>query len=410
MLSRLPLPVLTLAAVLGACTADVDEPTLPDCSRAPVQSPEMARLPYLQSVTGNDALIAWGMKDGAKPASLRLAGPAGRLLGSEISGGKIRGAEADDILLQVAAVSGLEPGSEYCYEIVRDGERLAGPWSFRSAAAVDGEATFFVLGDYGHLVGNQAAVRDRMVERVDDIDFWVTTGDNAYPVGSWDQFQTYVFGMYGELLPRLPFYPTTGNHDYYTNEAEPYLGNFFLPEQALRAEDNERYYSFDWGAAHFVMLDTEAPLKAITDTADDDMADWLEADLKASDRPWKIVVFHRPPYTAHPDREPSYEVREKIVPILERNGVQVVLNGHNHFYERFHPLKGGERNDAEGITYIVTGGGGALLYPIGEDSLLAHTAEVYHFVEGKVSECRLSFTAVDSEGAEFDGVELDRCR
>ena len=110
----------------------------------------------------------------------------------------------------------------------------------------------------------------------------------------------------------------------------------------------ERWYSFDWGDVHFVALDSErtGPVQAA----------WLDADLTANQLPWTIVYWHKPPFSSG-EHGSDGATRAQFVPILEKHKVPLVLNGHDHDYERTTPQNG--------VTYVVTGGGGVGVRPVG---------------------------------------------
>lgn len=366
-------------------------------------SPELRRWPYIQSVTATAAVVVWGTH-GAAPATLSLSGASGPVTAA-------RAAELalgnQSIVLQRARVIGLQPATRYCYSVASGNETLVTGLAFETPPATTAATVrFLVLGDYGAGRQAQYRVRDELAKHAAPL--LITTGDNAYPSGTHEQFQTNVFGVYRALFATAAVYPTPGNHDYRTGDAAPYLANFVLPEQALRAQDNERYYSFDWGPVHFVALDSERMLDEASAARSDDMLDWLEADLKANARPWAVAYFHRPPYSVS-SHKGSEQVVSKIVPLLEKYGVQLVFNGHNHSYERYHPLRGGKAVEG-GVTYVTTGGGGAHRYDIGQSPLLAAGSDHYHFVSAQADACTLRWEAIDDAGAVIDHHALQRCK
>lgn len=371
---------------------------------------DLLRLPYLQSVTASGAVIAWVTRTAGVP-KLRV-GSRNSLQNEVAPTSRDIGVGGKPATLHAAELRGLAPATRYCYEIRSGSEVLATSLSFQTAPAASGAPiSFFAFGDFGTGSQAQLELRDQMRAVSSDIDLWISTGDNAYGAGTFDQYENNVFRVYGDLFHRIPFFPSAGNHDYRTDQGAPYLANFFLPENAWRAKDKERYYSFDWGPVHFVALDTEEPLSEISETARDDMQDWLAADLSGTQKPWKIVFFHKPPYTSHPKRTPNLEARKLLIPVLERHGVQVVLTGHNHFYERFHPVREGQVTTMQegGITYLTTGGGGAAVYSTGKNPLLAKGVKANHFLIGTVSECSVLFRAVGLNGREFDRFSYNRC-
>jgi 3',5'-cyclic AMP phosphodiesterase CpdA len=217
-------------------------------------------------------------------------------------------------------------------------------------------------------------------------DLIVHTGDIAYDDGTIDQFEDNVFGVYHELFKHLPFSPAAGNHEYKTLQGAPFRDVFALP-----GDSGEKWYSHDWGRVHFAALDTEADYAT--------QAAWLDRDLAATDRPWKIVYMHRPPYSSG-HHGSDLALRNVLAPVLAKHDVQLVLAGHDHDYERMIPQAG--------TAYVVTGGGGRGTYDVGDSSFTAFSEEVIHFVYVEVGLDELVLHAIDAGGTEFDSLVVPR--
>jgi hypothetical protein len=142
---------------------------------------------------------------------------------------------------------------------------------------------------------------------------------------------------------------------------------------------------------HVSVLDTEQ--------VNADQAAWLDADLRNTEQPWKIVVGHRPPYSSG-YHGGSGAVRDTFEPIMKKHGVQLTLWGHDHDYERTVPISG--------ITYIVTGGGGVGTRAVGRSSFTAFSLEVSHFVYMETAGDELHLWAVDGTGKTFDTAVVAR--
>jgi 3',5'-cyclic AMP phosphodiesterase CpdA len=267
---------------------------------------------------------------------------------------------------------------------------------------------FLVVGDFGIGSRVQERIRNQMMRRPADL--ILTTGDNAYMAGTFDEYEEQVFDVYRVLFSQTPVFPTPGNHDYRTERARPYLTNFFLPENAALPEDRERYYSFDWGAVHFVAVDTEAPLRESPGKTEN-MLTWLDNDLAATTRPWIVVYFHRPAYSTSLLRGGDLMVRNRITPILEKHKVPIVFAGHNHVYERFHPIREGKPVPLTqgGVVYVTTGGGGAPSYIVQPDSLLAQASNVNHFLAVQADACEFGYQALDDQGNVIDRFAMRQC-
>lgn len=243
--------------------------------------------------------------------------------------------------------------------------------------------TFAVLGD----TRTQHEIHRRVVERivVATPDLVLHTGDlvaDGNAPAQWDTF----FEIERDLLARVPFYPTLGNHE---RNSPLYFERCDLP-------GNERWYTFAYENARFICLEVDG--SADYDHGSEQYA-WLERTLTANTRPWLFVFFHYPPYTSTEEAGYERSLRQALVPLFERYGVDVVFNGHKHNYER---------NEVNGVTYVVTGGGGAPLYAMGErEPTQAAFAMEHHFVLVEIVGNHLRATAISVDGEVLDTFERD---
>jgi acid phosphatase type 7 len=249
-----------------------------------------------------------------------------------------------------ARITGLRPDTRYFYAIY-DGERrltdLDASYHFRTQPIKGAKRAmrFWVVGDSGTGRENQSSVHDAMVDLTrrenHPLDFYLHVGDMAYSKGKDVEFQTRFFEMYQETLRNIVCWPAMGNHEGATsrgtNGIGPYYDAYVLPtrgEAGGVASGTEACYSFDYGRAHFICLDSHDLDRKPTGF----MARWLKQDLERTRADWIIAFFHHPPYTkgSHDsDREKQLiEMRTYIMPILEAGGVDLVLTGHSHIYER----------------------------------------------------------------------------
>ncbi len=411
-----PAPLPDAGAPAPPPALDCGEPTFPEGT-------SLRRWPYLQSVTPTAARVVWTTTGGGA-GTLRYRGP-GDVDWREITASaelfeRSRTDDTEDYVAYEVRLTGLSPSAAYCYEIEEDGVVLASGLGFRTAwtgaGAEDGQRAVRVLafGDSGNGSAEQRRLADRFMDN--DYDLFLHLGDMAYDSGTFPEFEQNVFGVYRRMLHRVPTWPTIGNHEDKTERARPYLDVYSLPEMALRESDQERYYSFDYGDVHFVSIDsndgTLIPIALDRSGADDDMLDWLAQDLAASDAPWKIAFFHHPPYSSS-SRSPNLGVRSTVVPILEEGGVDLVLAGHNHHYERTFPILQGclAQRDDSAITYIIAGAGGA--GPSGDISPqwwhVASNDRLHSYVELDIHGCVAEVRAIAIDGTLIDSFELDGC-
>jgi predicted phosphodiesterase len=294
-----------------------------------------------------------------------------------------------------ASLSDLEPATEYSSRLEHAGEDLV---ELPVRTPRPGKFKFIVFGDSGTGSDEQLALTRQM--QTENPDLVLHTGDVVYPAGSLENYRLRYLDSYATLMRSVPFYPCPGNHDYAEDGGEAYRMIHSLPSSGVLEYERGRYYSFDRGDVHFVSLDSNE--------CSDAMLQWLERDLSTTDRRWRIAYFHHPPYSLGPHRDDPLAAitRDRVVPILERGGVRVVLNGHDHNYQRTHPLRAGELADG-GIVYVTTGGGGAGLYDLASSEILAFGAVSSHYVRVEASNESLRLEAIAIDAQVLDSVTLE---
>ena len=307
--------------------------------------PRLTRGPYLQSGTPRSVTIRWRT---AEPAESRVQfGLAAGTLNREVLDTTLNSEH-------IVTLDNLVPDTKYFYAVGTSQTNLAiGSDCFFVTTPVDGKPTrIWVIGDSGTASPQARAVYDRYREFTGSryTDLWLMLGDNAYGVGTDAEYQRAVFDMYPELLRQTVLWSTMGNHETYSLDPDgvfPYLNIFSLPmagEAGGTPSGTEYYYSFDYGNIHFVCLDSEESPRLMGGS----MLTWLEEDLAANTKDWLIAFWHSPPYSkgSHDsDRLADsvgrlVEMRENIVPVLESYGVDLVLCGHSHNYERSYLMDG----------------------------------------------------------------------
>jgi calcineurin-like phosphoesterase family protein len=200
----------------------------------------------------------------------------------------------------------------------------------------DGSLRFAIIGDTGSGTEKQRQVADMMVRYRAEFpfEFVLMMGDNLYGGETAQDFQKKFSDVYKRLLDdKVKFYATLGNHD--------------LPNQIYYEKFNmngKEYYRFKKGNVAFYSLNSNY--------MDKRQVKWLENELAMDVSEWKICFFHHPPYSSGKKHGSDTQLREVVEPIFLKYGVNLVLAGHDHFYERIKPQKG--------IYYLVSGAGGQL--------------------------------------------------
>ncbi|MFN0134841.1 MAG: metallophosphoesterase [Phycisphaerae bacterium] len=297
----------------------------------------------------------------------------------------------------VARLSGLQPASKYPYTIALPNRVLATATA-RTSKPAGAAFTMMVFGDSGQGSDEQNRLAARMIEHQPDL--IVHTGDLIYPGGERKHFRKRFFEPYGPLIREVNFWPSLGNHDdAKRTRGGPYREVFELPRNGPEKQPPENNYWFEYADARFVVLDSNVSVEVMAS----DLAPWAERVLGEARTTWKFVVFHHPPYT-NGKHKPHQGVRDALVPVFERTGVDVVWNGHDHLYERTVPMRGGAAADG-GVVYVVSGAGGAKLYELKADmpSYFASSNDDAHgFTVARVDGRTLNIRQVNIEGKVLD--------
>jgi Calcineurin-like phosphoesterase/Purple acid Phosphatase, N-terminal domain len=307
----------------------------------PAAAATVTRGPYLQTPTPTGMIVRW--RTDVATDSRVAWGPAPG----------VRAGTADDptpVTDHVVPVTDLAPDTVYYYAVGTTGGPLAGDDAdhhFRTAPApgTSRPMRFWTIGDAGFTGANLDAVRDAYAafNGTSAADLFLLLGDNAYLFGTDAQYQAAVFDEHRAMLRTTPVWSTFGNHERFSSLdltlTGPYFAMFSFPtggEAGGVASGTEAYYAFDFGNVHFIVLDSEDYTPTSTSSP---MLTWLEADLQTTTADWVIAVWHRPPYSRgllHNSDVEANEVnmRRFVVPVLESYGVDLVLCGHSHSYER----------------------------------------------------------------------------
>ncbi|PAJ76268.1 hypothetical protein CJF42_00835 [Pseudoalteromonas sp. NBT06-2] len=300
----------------------------------------LLRGPYLQMGSDSRMTIKW-RTDGSTD-SLVLYGTDPNTLDQSVSSSQVT-TEHEVVL------SGLSADTRYYYSIGstgNDGILLGDNSTYFETSPTPGTATptrMWVVGDAGTKNNNQRNVYNAYLAETGSqyTDLFIMLGDNAYSDGLDHEYQEAVFDMYPQLLRTTPVWSTLGNHDGHSADSEtesgPYYDIFTFPRQGEIggvASGTEAYYSFDYGNIHFIVLDSFETSRHL----DGSMISWMQNDIQQATADWTIAFWHHPPYTKgshNSDTESDLiQMRENFLPILEQNGVDLVLNGHSHSYER----------------------------------------------------------------------------
>jgi len=314
---------------------------------------EVIRGPYLQLLTPSSIEICWSTDI---PTDSRI------VFGNTINNQNQELTNAEPKTVHFLTLTDLEPSTTYYYSVGNANTLFVGnsdSYRFKTAP-INGEVNayrFWVIGDFGKGNQGQIDVRNSFTQypNSNQTDFMIWLGDNAYNDGTQVEYQEKTFNIYDSILNFIPVFSTPGNHDYNSvnrldpplQHVGPYYDIFNSPINGQGggvASGTELYYSFDYGNIHFISLNSE--IQAWTTNSNSQMFQWLEQDLQANTKEWVICYFHQPPYSKGSHNSDNiWEIfmaamRQNALPILEQYGVDLVLCGHSHVYERSKLIKG----------------------------------------------------------------------
>jgi hypothetical protein len=312
----------------------------------PLTNPAVAlvRGPYLQNGTTQSVILRW-----------RTSLPAQSRVFYGNNSNDLSSSAFDPVLRtnHHLLLTNLAADTRYYYSVWTGFSNLAGGngYTFLTPPVAAKPTRIWVQGDSGTATPAARAVVDTFLGfNGGPPDVWLMLGDNAYSYGTDAEYQTAVFNFMPDVLRQTLLWTTIGNHETYSVGAPgpfPYLDIFSPPttgEAGGVPSGTKYYYSFDYGNIHFVSLDSEESDRSPSGA----MAQWLQEDLAANTKDWLIAFWHSPPYTRGSHNSDNIadsggrmtQMRENILPILESYGVDLVLGGHSHCYERSFLLDG----------------------------------------------------------------------
>lgn len=297
---------------------------------------KIARGPYLSNVTATSAVVSWW----TNLATTGVLSVAGQSLTDP----------AGTTQHHTVTAANLTSGTSYTYTVTSGGVSASG--SLNTAANPGTTFSFAAIGDFG----GQSTGESQNATNIGSAGtaFIQTLGDNIYPSAglpdpsfstTYSDFDARFFKQFGPVVKSQAFFPANGNKEYYSD------GEFWDAFPMPGA--NHSWYSYNWGDAHVLVLDSEQPYAVGTA-----QYSFAQSDLAAHQGdPWRIVAIQRPPFSSTTSTSSSQGVRSILVPLFETQHVNLVLSGNSHNYERSFPLTNGNPA-AGGITYVVSGAGG----------------------------------------------------
>jgi 3',5'-cyclic AMP phosphodiesterase CpdA len=297
---------------------------------------------------------------------------------------------------EVRICGDLEPETTYSYRVGGEGH-WSKTYTITTPGAPGSFDTFRVA-----ISGDSRGAYDtwgQLLRKMDaaEPDFFLFSGDMVEigPAQSeWDAW----FAAGEDILAERAFVPAHGNHEML---AVHYFAQFALPS------DHEQYFALDYGNLLVLSLNDTVADQGLRDVEE---RNFIEAELRDTAAQWKVAMHHQPAYSTCTNHHSNLNVREAWSDVFESFGVNLVLAGHNHIYERSLPIKNGaEQNPGEGTVYLVSGGAGAPLYTNSEEQWFGDVAKpVEHYVIADFSPSGIDVVAYDLSGNVIDSFTIPR--
>lgn len=263
-----------------------------------------------------------------------------------------------------AEAAGLVPGTAYVYRVGDGAGNVSGQGTFVTSGG-DREATkLLFIGDSQADSRQGFELWKNTVQQafafMPDAEMLVHAGDMVDKGFEQEQWNWW-FEAAQEQLMNTTQVPIIGNHEVMgTGGAKDYLAQFNNPQNGA-AGARGTSFSFDIKDTHFVVLDSEQG-----ETGYLEQAEWLDADLSATDKKWKVLFFHQGPYGSIYANERAQKL---WVPVFDKHNVDLVMNGHDHIYMRSYAMNGGQQAaDGGGTRYVIGGSSGPKFYALTERS------------------------------------------
>lgn len=327
--------------------------------------------PYLQSPAPTSIKVMW-RTDSACNVKVMYGTDKANLNQTALGG--------TDSTRHTVLLTGLQPYTEYFYAIYNNNVFAEGGDTLHKfktfpVSTDPGHVRVWAIGDFGKGNNKEQRVRDSYPFDTVETSLWLWLGDNVYENGTEEEYLTKVFDSvwgYKKLMKYTPFEPCPGNHDYgvisppqSTKPPLTHTGPYYDLVEVYRnaeaggvATNHELYYSYDYRNVHFICLNSE--LGSPSSAADNwtgvsigantftssPMSQWLIQDLTANTKQWVVAYWHQTPYTDGSHKSSDfYEIymkamRENYCKILEQYGVDLVVCGHSHVYERSYLVHG----------------------------------------------------------------------
>lgn len=328
-----------------------------------------------------------------------------------------------DMNIHSATLTSLDPGTKYYYR-VGYGNNFSSIYSFTTEAKDTNSFKFLIFGDSQSGVatdpqyGPWKTTIHNAYNANKDAKFFVNVGD-LVEIGQLYTHWNNWFDAAKGVIDTIPEMPVEGNHETYqssnydSGKPKDFVNQFPVPQNGPDGLKGQ-VYSFDYGNAHIVMLDSqEDEEEGVSGDILESQKAWLDKDLSSTNKTWKLVFFHKTPYYNKATRS-NEQIKAAFQPILDKYHVDVVFNGHDHGYSRTYPIKNDQyvKSPADGTVYVVTGRSGNKYYPdLSQkvwDAFFYDPQDQPNYIVATINGNTLTIKAVKQDGTPIDTYSITK--
>ncbi|MBE0069154.1 fibronectin type III domain-containing protein [Thermoanaerobacterium thermosaccharolyticum] len=385
--------------------------------------PDQIRLTWTQDPTTTQT-ITWRTDTTVNSGQIQY-GKDPSLKGAKTINATVQKFSSDlgDMNIHSATLTDLEPGTKYYYR-VGYGNNFSSIYSFTTEAKDTNSFKFLIFGDSqsGIATDPQYGPWKTTIQNAfnanKDAKFFINVGD-LVEIGQMYAHWNNWFDAAKGVIDTIPEMPVEGNHETYQssnyNSGKPkdFVNLFPVPQNGPDGLKGQ-VYSFDYGNAHIVMLDSqEDEEEGVSGDNLESQKAWLDKDLSSTNKTWKIVFFHKTPYYNKATRS-NEQLKAAFQPIIDKYHIDVVFNGHDHGYSRTYPIKNDQyvKSPADGTVYIVTGRSGNKYYPDLSkkvwDAFFYDPQDQPNYIVATINGNTLTIKAVKQDGTPIDTYSITK--
>ncbi|MEI6823912.1 MAG: metallophosphoesterase family protein, partial [Bacteroidota bacterium] len=322
-------------------------------------------------------------------------------------------------------ITDLKPGKTYCYRVGNGNS-----WSCKSTFTTEADNTsdfkFLIFGDSqsGEANNPDYGKFDTTINNAykanPDVKFFVNMGD-LVEIGGYYAHWNKWFEASKNVINKISIMPVQGNHETYNDTLEKatskpfnFIHQFKVPQNGPDGFKGQ-VYSYNYGNVHIAVWDSQIEEEKLDSSMIKNELDWLDKDLKQTDKKWKIVMFHKTPYNNKLKRA-NEKLKAIIEPVMDKNHVDIVFNGHDHGVSWTYPIKDDKyyEKPSQGTVYYIAGRSGKKTYPDLKpkvwNAFFFDPKDMPDYIVAQANNDQLKIMAYKQDGTAIDTCIIDKLK